>query len=166
VSPTLRRFAPLAAAAAALAIVLLVMGIVRLADPPGEGVGGAGSGGSSGSTGSGSAGSSGAAMPSDAPSTEPGPDQPMTRFTTVRATDDGRALAVTFWGGVDTCYRYDISAAESSRDVSLSLSEERRTDGPCIDLAQEYDRTVALDEPLAGRRVVDAATGEVVLDRR
>jgi hypothetical protein len=165
-SPTLRRAVPFLVAAGVLAIVLAVMGIVRLVDPPGEGVGGtAGSGGpaSSSPSGGGTSGSVGTASPPPAPSTEPGPDDPQSRFTAVQLGRDETSLDVTFWGGVHTCYRYDVRADEDPHAVSLSLSEDRRSDGPCIELAQEYHRTVQLDEPLGDRRVTDAATGEVIL---
>ena len=156
-----------------LAIVLAVLGIARLVDPPGEGEGG--SSGSAGSSGSGSSALSGSddragqcgMTPPSTPSglrTEPGPDDPMTRFTDVRAGADGRSVDVTFYGGVDTCYGYAIRADETAKQVALSLSEQRRSDGPCIDLAQEYQRSVPLDAPLDGRRVVDAATGDVLLN--
>ena len=47
--------------------------------------------------------------------------------------------------------------------VTLSLGEQRTFEGACIDLAQEYDRTVPLTEPLGARRVVDALTGDLLL---
>lgn len=148
-----------------LAVVLAVMGIVRLADPPGEGEGGGAVGTASGTApGGGSSGSTGTGSPAEPlPSAAPGGDAQQTRFTAVAVGADGDALDVSFWGGVDTCYRYAVRADESERGVALSLSEDRTTDGPCIDLAQQYDRTVRLDKPLGDRRVIDAATGEVVL---
>lgn len=167
-SPTLRRAVPLLVAVGVLLVVLAVMGIVRLADPPGEGVGGASPGGGSVSvapdTGDGTTGSPGSASPPPAPSVEPGPDDPMTRFTDVQVSPDRTRLDVTFWGGVDTCYRYTVRADEDASTVALSLAEDRRSDGPCIDLAQEHRRSVQLDAALGDRVVRDAATGEVVLD--
>ena len=108
-------------------------------------------------------GSTGSAAPPSAPSTEPGPDKPMSRFTSVRRGADDSALQVRFWGGVEDCYEYAVRAEESADTVALSLSERTMFDGACIDMAQEYDRTVRLDEPLGGRRVVDADTGETLL---
>ena len=148
-------------AATVLAVVLTVIALAGRGNDtdPVDSVPGSGS-----SAGGGTSGSAGSALPPPAASTEPGPDDPMTRFTSVRADASGRTLTVTFWGGVDTCYRYAVRSDETARDVSLSLAEERRGDGPCIEIAQQYERTVRLEAPLGDRQVVDAATGEVVLD--
>jgi hypothetical protein len=70
---------------------------------------------------------------------------------------------VRFWGGVETCYAYSVRAEEGDRAVRLTLVERSRSDGPCIELAQQYDRTVHLREPLGDRRVVDAETGETLI---
>jgi hypothetical protein len=184
VSPSTRRLVPLLAAAALLVVVVAVLGVARLVDASDDGddgttAGSSGSTGPSASSGSGSSGSSalpgssgsdgdgrsgqGGMAPPSAPATEPGPDDPMTRFTRTMAGADGRSVEVTFYGGVDTCYRYAVRADESAQEVALSLREERTSDGPCIDLAQEYRRSVPLDAPLGDRQVVDAATGDVLL---
>ena len=169
-SPALRRAVPFLVAAGVLLLVLAVMGIVRLADPPGEGVGGGAPGGGATAVppapGGGSPGSPGSGSPPPSPSVGPGPDDPQTRFTDVQVGPDGASLDVTFWGGVDTCYRYTVDADEDAAEVALSLAEDRRSDGPCIELAQEHRRTVQLDGSLGDRVVRDAATGEVVLDPR
>jgi len=146
---------------AALVVLAVVLGVMALADPSGEGPAGTVPG-----AGGGAPGSSGSADPA-APSTEPGggadPDAPMSQFTSVTRARDGRALDVRFWGGVDDCYRYTVLAEETARTVTLSRSEERTVDGACIELAQEYERTVRLEQPLGTRRVVDAVTGETLL---
>ena len=164
-------------AVVAAVVLVIVLGILAVAgrdndaEPVGAGSSGSGSDGSSGSDDR--SGQGGMAPPSD-PGAEPGgnagsepgsgADDPMTRFTDVQAGADGRSVDVTFYGGVDTCYRYEVRADESAQVVALSLSEERKGDGPCIELAQEYDRSVPLDGPLGDRRVVDAATSDVLLD--
>ena len=124
----------------------------------GGGVGGSvGSGGSVG-------GSVGTVTP------EPGgqvqPDQPASQFTSVTAGADGRSLEVTFWGGVEDCYTYTVSVSETEDAIELTRRERVR-DGAqvCIELAQEYRRTVTLDAPLGSRPVVDAETGETLLNR-
>ena len=167
-------------ALAAAAVLVLVLGILALAgrgddtDPTGAGSGGSGSSAGSGSS-DGHTGQGGMAPPSTGEpgsdsggdpgsDTGSGADDPMTRFTAVRAGSDDRSVDVRFYGGVDTCYAYVVRADETSRQVALSLSEERKGDGPCIDLAQEYQRSVPLDRPLGDRRVVDATTGDVLLD--
>ena len=151
--------------AIALAVLALVLGVIRLVDPPGEGVGGSvigtpgsGGGGAPGSTGS-------ATMPSVDPGDQPSsdPDAPMSRFTSVTADADGTSLDVAFWGGVEDCYRYSVVARETDATVTLSLREKTTFEGACIDLAQEYKRSVGLDEPLGTRTVLDDVTAESLL---
>jgi hypothetical protein len=126
-----------------------------LADPlpadPGDGASGSGSG---------VPGSPGTAEPGSpvdpvAPVVEP--SAKTSRFETVAPADGGAALRVTFYGGVDTCYAYDVVAKESADQVTLQLVEER-TGEVCIDMAQHYEQTVKLAKPLGTRRVVDADT--------
>ena len=157
----------------AAAVLVVVLGILALAGRGDDtGTAGAGSGGSAGSAGGDGHSGQGGMAPPSAPGAEPGSDSgsgsgaddPMTRFTAVRAGADDRSVDVSFYGGVDTCFAYVVRADETAQQVALSLSEERKGDGPCIDLAQEYDRSVPLDRPLGDRRVVDAATGDVLLD--
>lgn len=147
--------------AVAFVVLALVLGVIWLVDPPGSTSGGSVIG-SPGSGGDGAPGSSGSAEPLPV-SPSRGPDEPMSRFSAVTPSADNRSLQVQFWGGVDDCYRYRVRADESDGTVSLSLSEERTSDGPCIELAQQYDRTVHLDEALGIRDVVDATTGETLL---
>jgi hypothetical protein len=169
---TLRRLGvPLAVGVAVLALVLLV---VRLGDSPEDGTA-AGSGGGAG-------GGSPASPPADTPTStepppgtpsvvppEPGPDpgtgadQRMSRFVSVEPGGSATTLDVRFWGGVETCYEYDVRVAEDGRAVELRLVERTRSKGPCIELAQQYVRTVHLQDPLGGRRVADADTGETLL---
>lgn len=76
-------------------------------------------------------------------------------------TADGRTLDVTFWGGV--CSDYAASAEESAGQVRITVKESgKESGGPCIALAKELRDTVTLDSPLAGRTVVDAASGRSV----
>ncbi len=121
----------------------------------------------SGSSGSGSGvpGSPGTADPGTpvapvAPAVEPSAST--SRFDWVAPVDGGAALRVSFYGGVDSCYSYDVVAAESADRVSLRLVEKRRGE-VCIDMAQQYERTVKLAKPLGNRAVVDADSGSVVL---
>jgi len=150
--------------AIALGVLALVLGVMRLVDPPGDGVGGSvvGSPGSGG----GEPGSSGNAAP---PSADPGdqpttdPDAPLSRFTSVTTDADGTSLDVAFWGGVEDCYRYSVVARETDATVTLSLREKTTFEGACIDLAQEYQRSVGLEQPLGTRAVLDDVTGESLL---
>lgn len=156
-----RVLVPIAVAAAVLAVVLGVLAVTRWGDStttvsPGS-PGSPGSGG-------GAPGSSGTADPGGTQPSAPAQDEPMTRFTTVTRGPDDTMLEVSFWGGVEKCYRYTVRAEESAAAVRLTLDEKRTHDGPCIELAQQYDRTVPLEQPLGDRRVVDAETGETLLD--
>lgn len=140
---------PLAVALVVLAVVLgVAMGLTRLTGSPG----GSG-GGSPGSSGDGSPGSG---------STQ-APDELMSRFTSVTRGADGRSVEVQFWGGVEDCYRYTVDAEDVGATVALTLTEEATFEGACIDLAQQYDRTVRLDAALGSRAVVDTVTGDVLL---
>jgi hypothetical protein len=152
-----RVLVPVAVAAAVLAVVLGVLAMTRWGDStttvsPGS----PGSGG-------GAPGSSGTADPGATQPSAPAQDEPMTRFTSVTRGPDDTTLEVSFWGGVEECYRYTVRAEESAAVVRLTLDERRTHDGPCIELAQQYDRTVPLEQPLGDRRVVDAETGETLL---
>ncbi len=146
----------------ALVVLAVVLGVMALADPSGEAPAGTapGAGGSA-------PGSTGTAAPPASPSAEPGtvtgPDAPMSQFTSVTRTRDDLALQVRFWGGVDDCFRYTVLAEETRRTVTLSRTEKRTVDGACIELAQEYDRSVPLEQPLGTRRVVDGVTGQTLL---
>jgi hypothetical protein len=149
VSPSTRRLLPALVAAVVLVVVLVVvLAVIALAGRDNDvdtGPAGAGNGSSDDRSGQGGM-------------------APMTRFTDVHAGARDRSVEVTFYGGVDTCYTYVVRADETTQQVALSLSEERKGDGPCIDLAQEYERSVALERPLGDRRVVDAATGDVLIE--
>jgi hypothetical protein len=132
----------------------------------GGGSGGTVTGGGSGS----SSGSGGVPVPdltaTPVPPVPPsagtvGPDQ-QSRFTSVQAV--GSVLDVRFWGGVASCFGYDVRVSESSSVVRLRLVE-RRVDGAqvCPDLAMEHQQRVALGEPLGRRTVLDAETEAVLL---
>jgi hypothetical protein len=119
-------------------------------DLPGDGASGSGSG---------MPGSTGGAEPGTvdpvAPAVEP--TAATSRFDSVSVVDGGSGLQVTFYGGVESCYTYTVVAEENETQIALRLAEERNGE-VCIDLAQQYERTVDLKEPLGSRRVVDADT--------
>ncbi|WP_405936414.1 hypothetical protein OG338_06570 [Streptomyces sp. NBC_00726] len=74
---------------------------------------------------------------------------------------DGRTLAVTFWGGV--CSTYTASARADGDTVRVAVEERRAEPGKvCVMIAKELTRTVTLERPLDGRKVVDEASGSVV----
>ncbi|MFJ8884412.1 hypothetical protein ACIRJR_13510 [Streptomyces sp. NPDC102402] len=98
---------------------------------------------------------------SASPSPEPtkDPDASDTEITSYSA--DGRTLEVTFWGGV--CSTYAARASEDGTTVRVAVTAS--TPDPekvCILVAEELTRTVTLDAPLDGRKVVAAGSGEAV----
>ena len=132
--------------------------LLQPADPTGGG-----SPGSGGSGGSAVPSATASAVPPSAGPGEPVPD-PQSRFTAVARGDDERTLDVTFWGGVETCYAYDVRAEEDDRRVRIWLVERTpKSDKPCIDLAQERHATVRLQHPLGLRTVEDGDSGTVLL---
>lgn len=161
--------------AVGLGVLAVILAVVRLTgSPDGGGSAGTGAGAGGGVTGTAAPGSGGTAgatpsvvppEPGPEPSAGPDPDARMSRFVSVAPGQHGATLEVQFWGGVETCYEYSIRADESDREVGLRLVERSRSKGPCIELAQQYVRTVHLQAPLDGRRVVDADTGETLLAR-
>jgi len=92
----------------------------------------------------------------------PEPANPGSRFSGVRAVGPDE-LTVSFTGGVDDCYGYQVVAKETATQVRLSLTETVTSGKACIDLAQVYDRSVPLSSALAGRSVVDGESGAVLL---
>lgn len=163
---TVRRVAPPAVALLVLLVIAAVWAALQLGDGSSAQPGAGSSGGSTGaSAGTGSAAPGGPATGSAAPG-GPATGVPAdgSRFGSVTRAADDRSLTVTFYGGVPECYSYAVRAAETSRQVRLSVVETRTAgDRPCIDLAMEITKTVPLDAPLGLRTVVDAATGTVVL---
>jgi hypothetical protein len=144
-------------------IAMVAVDPAYLADPlptdPGDGASGSGSG---------APGSPGTADPGTpvepvAPAVEPSAST--SRFDSVALVDGGAALRVSFYGGVDSCYSYDVVAKESADQVSLRLVEKSIGE-ICIDLAQQYERTVKLAKPLGNRTVVDADTGSPLIGER
>jgi len=113
---------------------------------------------SDGASGGGVPGSPGTADPGGPAAPDVQPGVATSRFDSLSPVDDGAGLVVTFYGGVDTCYEYVVTAEESADEVRLGLVEDVIGE-VCIDLAQQYERTVTLDRPLGDRRVVDAETG-------
>lgn len=152
----------------ALLVLALVAGAVALSGGFGDdevavgpGAGGASGGGEPGSSGSEVPGSSGTG--SAAPGGPADGGQPMSRFVAAVPSPDGMSLTATFWGGVEDCFRYRVTARETEQTVELTLHEKRRGGtAVCIELAQEWTRAVPLDQPLGDRTVVDGTNGAPV----
>jgi hypothetical protein len=144
-------------------VAIVAVDPAYLADPlptdPGDGAAGS----ASAVPGSPGTADPGAPVAPVAPAVEP--SAPTSRFDSATPVDGDTALRVSFYGGVDSCYSYDVVAKESADQVSLRLVETSRGE-VCIDLAQEYERTVQLAKPLGGRTVVDADTGSPITRER
>ncbi|MEV6568140.1 hypothetical protein [Streptomyces kronopolitis] len=76
-------------------------------------------------------------------------------------SDGGKKLTVHFWGGV--CSVYSVSAEESGSTVRTKVVGKDKEPGQvCVKIAKEFTKTVTLDKPLDGRKVVDVSTDESV----
>ncbi|MEU9996402.1 hypothetical protein [Streptomyces sp. NPDC050848] len=104
------------------------------------------------------------AKPTPTPTPTPDPGEgtaPARQIESYRVDGAGTKLSVTFWGGV--CSTYTATAEESADKVSVRVTEKPiDPDRACIAIAVEVTRTVTLEQPLGGRAVVDAASGEPV----
>ncbi|GII30736.1 hypothetical protein [Planotetraspora mira] len=76
-------------------------------------------------------------------------------------TDDGKALDVVWWSGVEPCNMLDrVEVAETADTVAVTLWEghdRRQPDAVCIDIAIQKQTRVRLPAPLGDRKVVDGA---------
>ncbi|MET7364269.1 hypothetical protein ABZS61_00315 [Streptomyces sp. NPDC005566] len=97
--------------------------------------------------------------PTKDPGTDPG-DATGSGRQVISYSADGRTLDVTFWGGV--CNTYAAHAEESGSTVRVTVTESEPEPGKaCIMIAKELTRTVTLDAPLDGRKVLDASGATV-----
>ncbi|MFB6840883.1 hypothetical protein [Streptomyces sp. NPDC056361] len=86
---------------------------------------------------------------------------PVRQVESYRADEGGRKLTVTFWGGV--CSTYTVAAQETPESVTVRITEAPTDpDRVCVAMAVEVSKTVALEDPLGARTVVDAASGQPV----
>ncbi|MFH9721710.1 hypothetical protein ACH4M4_01915 [Streptomyces sp. NPDC017254] len=101
------------------------------------------------------------APPSKPSPTPSQPDGTAARVVeSVRVGEDGRQLAVTFWGGV--CSTYTVKAEERPDRVTVRIIEKSDPERVCVMIAKDFTKTVTLASPLGDRPVVDAASGESV----
>ncbi len=112
--------------------------------------------------------------PSEEPSGQPTPQpsgpkddpssSPVTRNVGADGyTADGRELTVAFTGGV--CADYEVTASESSDEVTVRVTETSQPDKVCILIAKVFHKTVRLDEPLGDRKVVGTDGQAVPLEK-
>lgn len=76
-------------------------------------------------------------------------------------SEDGRKLTLHFWGGV--CSTYTVTAEESASAVKTKITGKDKKPGQvCVKIAKEFTKTVTLERPLDGRKVIDVSTGQAV----
>jgi hypothetical protein len=84
-----------------------------------------------------------------------------TAFDTATIGDDDTTLTIVFWSGVEPCSvldRVDVSYGADAVTVALFQgSDPNAGDVACIEIAVQKQVTITLNEPLAGRAVVDGA---------
>ncbi|MFC5724632.1 hypothetical protein ACFP1Z_31215 [Streptomyces gamaensis] len=79
--------------------------------------------------------------------------------------EGGQKLLLRFWGGM--CTSYAASAEQSAGAVTVKiLGTARQPERPCVMMARQYELPVRLDQPLDGRRVLDAVDGRTVPESR
>ncbi|MEU5307004.1 hypothetical protein ACH4YO_12405 [Streptomyces noursei] len=97
----------------------------------------------------------------------PKPSTPGTTAMTLsgyEVADGGRKLTVHFWGGV--CSTYEVGAQESDGTVRVSVTARDEHPGQiCVKIAKDFSKTVTLEKPLDGRKVVDGSSGRAVAPR-
>lgn len=73
---------------------------------------------------------------------------------------DGRTVEVWFYGGVEECYGVDrVDVRYGDAEITVTVYQGRvPTAEVCIEIAVLTAVRVKLDEPLAGRKIVDGAT--------
>ncbi|MER6845700.1 hypothetical protein [Streptomyces platensis] len=78
--------------------------------------------------------------------------------------DGGKKLTVHFWGGV--CSVYSVSAEESAKTVKTKVvGKDKKPGQVCVKIAKEFTKTVTLEKPLDGRKVIDESSGDSVPKR-
>lgn len=84
-------------------------------------------------------------------------------FDTATVGDDGRTVSIDFVSGVEPCYVLDrVDVAYGADTVTITLFEGNDPDHPdvaCIEIGVFKRVVITLDEPLAGRTIVDGAAG-------
>ncbi|MGW8553232.1 hypothetical protein [Streptomyces tubercidicus] len=79
-------------------------------------------------------------------------------------SDGGKKLTLHFWGGV--CSVYSASAEESGTTVRTKIvGKDKKPGQVCVKIAKEFTKTVTLEKPLDGRKVVDESSGDSVPKR-
>jgi len=86
-----------------------------------------------------------------------------TAFDTAAIGDDDTTLTILFWSGVEPCSVLDhVDVSYGADAVTVTLfqgSDPNAGQVACIDIAVQKQVTITLDEPVAGRAIVDGAAG-------
>ncbi|MPZ69613.1 MAG: hypothetical protein GEU71_08795 [Actinobacteria bacterium] len=97
---------------------------------------------------------------------EPQPGQVDVRpipWTRAKVLDDGAAVKLFWWSGVEPCNVLDrVEVEYTDEAVTMTLFEghtETDEDVACIEIAVKKATIVELDEPLGDREIVDGADG-------
>ncbi len=82
-------------------------------------------------------------------------------FDRVVVEEDDRTLTVYFWSGPEGCHGLDRVEVDPADDAVTVTLYEGRVPGAqvCAEVALYKSTRVRLDEPLAGRRILDGAKG-------
>lgn len=84
-----------------------------------------------------------------------------TAFDTAAIGNDDSTLTIVFWSGIEPCSVLDhVDVAYGADAVTVTLfqgSDPNAGDVACIEIAVQKQVTITLDEPLAGRAIVDGA---------
>ena len=82
-------------------------------------------------------------------------------FDTATIGDDDTTLTIVFWSGVEPCSvldHVDVSYGADAVTVTLFQGYDPNAGQvACIEIAVQKQVTITLDEPLAGRTIVDGA---------
>jgi hypothetical protein len=72
---------------------------------------------------------------------------------------DERTIEVRFWGGIEECYGVDrVDVEYRANEVAVTVYQGRVPAAEvCIEIAVLTAVRVSLDEPLAGRTIVEGA---------
>ena len=84
-----------------------------------------------------------------------------TAFDTATIGEDDTTLTIVFWSGVEPCSvldHVDVSYGADAVTVTLFQGNDPNAGQvACIEIAVQKQVTITLDEPLAGRAIVDGA---------
>lgn len=83
------------------------------------------------------------------------------RWEKARPAGDGASVRITYWSGVEPCNVLDhVEVDYSESKITITLYEGHEPEAgevACIEVAVQKVVRVSLDEPVAGRRIVDGA---------